>query len=333
MTLPEVTDWREDILGPDFQALDIRLGPDPEGEGEAVATLVRYLPQDAAVPDDWASRSAVLWVPGMTDYFFQAHVAEQLHAAGHAFYALDLRKMGRARQPGQHWHYADDFRHYYPDLTAALTLVTATHPTMVPLAHSTGGLIVAMWANHLARNNRALHAKVAGIILNSPWLDMMYPRPIVALGRPVINALGRLAPHLEIPGGNLGSYGVSIHRDHHGHWDFNTEYKPVGGHRKYLGWLRQVVLNQKLVHSDAINVQVPVLTLCSATSRLNRPYSEKANTADTVLDVEQIQRWAPHLGEDVTVHPVAGARHDLFLSTPEPLAEALDVTERWLAQL
>ena len=312
--------WYEDLLGPDFSALDIHLGPDPEGETDIVATLVRHgLP----VP----GRTSVLWVHGMTDYFFHAHVAEAMTEAGYNFYALDLRKCGRSRREGQKWHYSTDFRHYYADLTAALDRIDGP---VVPVAHSTGGLIVPLWADHLRRNDSARHARLAGIILNSPWLDMMYPPALVAAMRPVVGVLGRLLPALKIPGGNLGTYGVSVHREYHGDWDFNVEFKPVGGHRKYLGWLREVLRAQRLVHRDRVDVGVPVLTLCSRSSLLGRRYSEDSHTNDTVLDTEQIQRWAPHLGTEVTVRPIDGARHDVFLSRPEALQEALTTSLRWL---
>lgn len=332
MTVAET--WHDDILGPGFQALDIPLGPDPEGEGEVQATLVRYLPEGLdAADDEWTGRSAVMWVPGMTDYFFHSHVAKDLHEAGTAVYAVDLRKIGRARMEGQRWHFSLDFAHYFPDLTAALDIITETHPDVTPIAHSTGGLIAPLWADHLARNDSARHAKLKGIVLNSPWLDMQYPRPLVRIGRPIINVAGRLLPNLEVPGGNLGTYGVSLHKDHFGEWDFDTELKPVGGHRKYLGWLREVLRRQKQVQEGEVDVAVPVLTLCSTHSLLGAGYSPASNSADTVLDIEQIKRWAPELGENVTVRPIEGARHDVFLSTPTPLAEALDVTKGWLRKL
>lgn len=320
MSVVDVSDWYPDLLGPDFSALDIRLGPDPEGETDIVATLVRY---GTPVP----GRTSVLWVHGMTDYFFHAHVAQAVAEAGFNFYALDLRKCGRSRRDGQRWHYSTDFRHYFPELTASLDIIDAP---VVPVAHSTGGLIVPLWADHLRRNNSERHARLAGIVLNSPWLDMMYPRAAVAAIRPVAGVLGRLLPAVKIPGGNLGTYGVSIHKDHHGDWDFNVTFKPVGGHHKYLGWLREVLRAQKLVHSDQVDVGVPVLTLCSTASLLGRGYCEDSHCHDTVLDIEQIQRWAPHLGADVTVHPVERARHDVFLSRPEPLSEALTTTIDWL---
>ena len=320
MSFADMNDWYEDLLGPDFSALDIPLGPDPEGEADIVATLVRY---GTTVP----GRTSVLWVHGMTDYFFHAHVAQAVSGAGYNFYALDLRKCGRSHREGQRWHDSRDFRHYFPELTAALDIIGTP---VIPVAHSTGGLVVPLWADHLRRNDSARHARLAGIVLNSPWLDMMYPPAVVAVLRPVVGVLGRLLPGLEIPGGNLGTYGVSLHKDHHGDWDFNIDFKPVAGHRKYLGWLREVLRSQKQVHRDQVDVGVPVLTLCSSASLLGKRYCEDSHCRDTVLDTGQIQRWAPHLGPDVTVHPVDNALHDVFLSRPGPLSEALATTIGWL---
>lgn len=325
--------WRPDLLGADFQARDFPLGTDPEGEGEVVATLVRHLPDPAHPPADWGRRRAVVWIPGMTDYFFQEHVARFLHEHGLAFYALDLRKTGRARRSGQHWHYSESLQDYFPDLSAAVDFLAGEHPGVVPIAHSTGGLIVPLWLDHLRRTGDRRHAYVDGVILNSPWLDMMYPRAFVRVVRPVVRFLGRRWPHLAIPGGNLGAYGVSIHRDHHGEWDFDATMKPVGGHRKYLGWLRAVLAGQEQVHEGGVDVGVPGLTLCSSQSRLGLPYSPEADTADTVLDVAQIRYWAPRLGSRVTVRTIEDARHDVFLSLRPAREEALEVTADWLAGL
>lgn len=312
--------------------MDLPLGRDPEGEGEAVATLVRYRPDSA--PADWQTRPAMVWVHGMTDYFFQDHVARAFHERGYAFYGLDLRKCGRARQEGQHWHYSSDLRHYFADLDAALRVLRDTgHDEIIPIAHSTGGLIVPLWLDHLRGSYPRQHAAVTGLILNSPWLDMMYPRWFIRLIRPLVMVLGRRTPHLLVPGGGLGNYGQSIHSSKHGEWDFDLDYKPIGGHDKYLGWLRAILLGHREVHQGEIDIGVPALTLCSTRSYLGKPHSAASNTADTVLDVEQIQKWAPLLGDDVTVHPIDGARHDVFLSLQHAREEALSVSEEWLASL
>ncbi len=327
------TTWRPDVLGEDFQARDFHLGLDPEGEGGVVATLVRHLPDPAHPPADWAQRRAVVWVPGMTDYFFHAHVARALHEQGFAAYGLDLRKTGRARQNGQHWHYSESLQDYFPDLSAVTGHLAGEHPGIVPIAHSTGGLIVPLWLDHLRRTGDPRHAAIDGVVLNSPWLDMMYPRALVRVVRPLVRFLGSRWPHLAIPGGNLGTYGISIHRDHHGEWDFDITMKPLGGHRKYLGWLRAILAGHEQVHDGGVDVGVPVLTLCSSRSRLGRPYSPDADTADTVLDVAQIRHWTPRLGEQVTVQAIRNARHDVFLSLQPARDEALEITVDWLSAL
>jgi alpha-beta hydrolase superfamily lysophospholipase len=51
-----------------------------------------------------------------------------------------------------------------------------------------------------------------------------------------------------------------------------------------------------------------------------------------VLDVRQIARWAGCLGGETTVAPITGARHDVFLSLPEPRVEAYHRLDRWLRQ-
>lgn len=317
-------EWKADILGEGFESLDLNLGEDPEGEGQAIATLVRHGQGDRAV----------LWVHGMTDYFFQDHVARWFNDEGYAFYALDLRKCGRARQQGQRWHYSENFENYFPDLTEALRVVSSEVPGgVIPLAHSTGGLIVPLWLDYLRRHEPDLHKLVPGLILNSPWLDMQFPTWMVRLLKPVVSTLGNRLPTLKIPGGNLHTYGESIHISQHGEWKFDLRLKPLGGHDKYLGWLRAVLESQKQIQTGEVNVGVPVLTLLSSSSYLGKEYSAAADTADVVLDVEQIQRWAPGLSSTVTVATIDGARHDVFLSLPHALKHVKSTTRDWLASL
>ncbi len=71
------------MLGEGYERCTIDLGVDPDGETDIVATVVRHLHQGGNDSDTSASsdvqpspRSAVLYVHGMTDYFFQTHVAE-----------------------------------------------------------------------------------------------------------------------------------------------------------------------------------------------------------------------------------------------------------------
>ncbi|STC79124.1 putative lysophospholipase [Corynebacterium minutissimum] len=320
--------WTDDILGPDFQSTPLELGVDPDGEGDVRATLVRYCPGDeeSAAHDD---RPAIVWVHGMTDYFFHTHVAEYFYELGYAFYAVDLRKCGRSRQEGQAWHYISDLRYYDADLNAALD--SLPNPSVVILGHSTAGTIVALWLDRLRRTDSARFARIAGVILNSPWLAMMgISDTAYEAAKHVVYAGARIAPRLAIPGGDLTAYGESVHASHHGDWDYDLALKPLGGHEKYLGWLAAVFRGFDAIHSGHVNIGVPLLTMTSHRSELGKEYSESSNTADTVVDTRQSQRWAKELSPHYSLHVVRNGRHDLFLSQPEPLDDALSTSAEWL---
>lgn len=329
---PKRKEWQPDILGPGFEQAVIELGADPDTGKKTRAVLVRATGGNTHTDPD---KPALLWVHGMSDYFFQDHVAEYFTSQGYPFYALDLRRCGRARKRGERWHYTTDMAHYFPELTAALEAVAAetTSGKVVPLAHSTGGLIVPLWADHLRRNDRDNHSKLAGMVLNSPWLDLQFPKLAVAVLRPVVKSVGRIAPRLPLPGGDLGAYGQSIHEDHHGEWSFDTEMKPLGGHPKFVGWIRGVVKGQEKIHRGDIDAGVPTLTLVSAHSYLGEDYSPAADTADTVLDVDQIRKWAPRTSKQHTTKTIEGARHDVFLSEAFAREVAFKTTTEWLAEL
>ncbi|WP_284522844.1 alpha/beta fold hydrolase [Corynebacterium aquatimens] len=262
--------WEQDILGPGYDAAVLDMGKDPDTGGNVRAVLVRATEGNTQAVD---GKPALLWVHGMSDYFFQSHVADYFTEQGYPFYGLDLRRCGRARKAGQRWHYTRNMANYFPELTAALEILAEKHGSVVVMAHSTGGLIVPLWADDLRRNHPKKHAKLRGIVLNSPWLDLQYPRPVVALARPVINVVGKFLPLLPLPDGGLGAYGVSIHESEHGEWKFDTDKKPIEGHRKYLGWIRAVVKAQQEIHSGDVDAGVPILTLVSAHSYLGEDYS------------------------------------------------------------
>lgn len=318
-------EWSEDILGPDFQAASLELGADPDGEGDVCATLVRYCPSGDAHDD----RPALLWVHGMTDYFFHDHVARYFYELGYAFYALDLRKCGRSRRDGQTWHYISDLQYYDADLNAALDALP--NQRVIIMGHSTAGTITALWLDRLRRQDRERFARIAGVVFNSPWLAMMgIPNSAYEALKHVIYAGAAIAPRLEIPAGDLTTYGESVYSGEQGDWDFDLRLKPLGGHPKFLGWVAAVFRGFDAIHSGHINIGLPLLTMTSGRSELNRPYSESSNTADVVVDVRQSQRWAKELSARYTLHVVNNGRHDLFLSRPEPLQDALSTTAEWL---
>ncbi|MDX6259125.1 MAG: monooxygenase [Kribbellaceae bacterium] len=314
--------WKPDVLGDDYQQHTIDLGADPDGEGEVEATLVRRTA--SAEPS-----SVVLYVHGFADYFFQTDLADFFTERGAAFYALDLRKCGRARRPGQTAHYVSDLAFYDPDLDRSLSLITAEHPGLpvTVVAHSTGGLIVPLWLDRRRRNGQP--AAVDSVVLNSPWLDQQGSATLRGPITWALVPLARIIPKHVLPAPVGGVYGNSIHVTGTGEWNFDTVLKPIVGFPVTVGWLNAVRRGHRKVH-QGLETGVPTLVLHSDKTHFSKSYSEAVDRADAVLDVKQIARWAPHLGEHTTVVVIPDARHDVFLSRPETRAAAYAAVTTWL---
>jgi alpha-beta hydrolase superfamily lysophospholipase len=72
------------------------------------------------------------------------------------------------------------------------------------------------------------------------------------------------------------------------------------------------------------------LILRSRITKFARTYGPAVDVADAVLDVRQIQRWSGCIGDRTNIVPIDGARHDVFLSSAEPLAQAFSELDSWL---
>jgi alpha-beta hydrolase superfamily lysophospholipase len=320
-----MTTWHDDLLGEGYERHTIELGADPDGEGDIAAVLVRRNPRGAAA----AGQGAVLYLHGFSDYFFQTDLADFFAERGLAFYALDLRKSGRGRRPGQTAHYVSDLALCDAELDAALDIIAADHPgaPVVVVAHSTGGLIAPLWL-HRRRERTGSAAPVAGLVLNSPWFDLQ-GRPVMR--GPVTQALRVLAKVAPLRALRLpdSTYGPTLHTSGTGEWEFDVDLKPLAGFPVTLGWLNAVRRGQARLHRG-LDVGVPSLVLRSDRTHYSAEYSADSDRADTVLDVRQIARWAGCLGGPTSVVPVPGARHDVFLSLPEVREEAYRQVDRWL---
>ena len=305
-----------DVLGEPYLAETIHLPPDEEGP--VVATLV------VRRADEPTGR-AVLHVHGFCDYFFQTGYAEWWNERGYDFYAVDLRKYGRSLRPHQTPNYVTDLREHFADIDAALHRVVERdgHDHVVISAHSTGGLIASLWANERKPD-------IAGMVLNSPWLDMQGGALIRGLGTRVIKAVGARRPKRLIPRTPEGHYGRSLHVEHDGEWMFNTDWKPLDSFPVTFGWLRAIRRGHDELHAG-LDVGCPVLVLSSADTRWPKEMGPDAHGYDIVLEVPQIRQWASAIGSHVTYVAIPGARHDVVLSLPEPRAQAYAELERWLA--
>lgn len=317
-------EWQLDVL-PGYWQQTIALGPDPDGEGDLVATVVRR-----GQPGRIAH--AVLVIHGYTDYFFHTELADHFAARGIAFYAIDLHKCGRSRRPGQTPHFTTHLASYYDELRRALQLIAAdTGGARVCLyGHSAGGLIATLFADQLRRDGTLPTHHVTGLILNSPFFDLHGPAALrSAAVSAALTAMARFRKLAVIRQPTEGGYGTSLHRDHGGEFDYNLDWKPLGGFPVTIGWINAIRRGQLRLHRG-LDVGVPNLILRSDHTVAETTTATGMDRGDAVLDVEQIARWAGCVGNRSTIVPVTDAKHDVFLSLPAPRAAAFDELNHWL---
>jgi alpha-beta hydrolase superfamily lysophospholipase len=304
------------------------LGADPDGEGDLVATLVRR-----GEPDRSATR-AVLLVHGFTDYFFNTEQADHFAARGFTVYALDQHKCGRSWREGQTPHFTTDLAGYDAELERALDLIAHESPADVLIcAHSTGGLIVALWLDRMRRRGDLARRRIKGLVLNSPWLDLQGPAILrAAPTAAVIRAMSRINSKRVLRPPAEGGYGATLHKEYGGDFDYNLAWKPIGGFPVTFGWLHAVRRAQTTLHRG-LDVGVPNLILRSDHSVREVTEPAKVNEiqrGDAVLDVKQIARWAGCIGNRSMIVPIADAKHDVFLSVPQSRQAAYRELDRWL---
>ncbi|MEU5881281.1 alpha/beta hydrolase [Spirillospora sp. NPDC047279] len=310
-----------DVLGPDYEAIELPLGSD--AEGEVVATLVR---RRGSGPEP--SRRAVLYVHGFIDYFFQTHLADFYVDRGFDFYALDLRKYGRSLRPHQTPNFVRSLSEYFPEIDEAVRIVREEdgHDVLLLNGHSTGGLVAALWADRVKGQGL-----VDGVFLNSPFLDIAEPLVTRKLGAGLARALGRRFPQAKLPASVSDRYARSLHREHDGEWDFDLAWKPLLGFPVRAAWLAAVRRGQLRLHAG-LDIDVPVLVMSS--ERSVRPSAKLAvvdlSSADAVLDVAHMARWAPRLGRHVTLVRIDGGLHDLVLSAKPARDQVFAELSRWM---
>ena len=327
--------WVPDFLGAPFEQLTLPLDVEAP-DGPLVATLVRSIPNPLAALLSPLRGVDVLYIHGWSDYFFQRELAEFWTRRGARFYALDLRRYGRSLRDGEIPGYIDSLDEYDLDIEQALRAMGRRPPRaeqgdpadrgrrgLVLLGHSTGGLILTLWA--------ARHPGVAdALVLNSPWLELQ----IGSMGRqalaPFVDMRARFDPHGAHPVVDLGFYtraqqeiGTLPTDEHRPAW------RPDRGFPTVPGWLAAVLEGHRRI-AAGVEVGCPALVMLSARSTPPVRYTETMTSTDSVLVVDDIARAATRIGSDVTISRIAGALHDVFLSRPEPRAAAYRALERWI---
>jgi len=317
-------EWTDDVLS-GYRQSTLALGADPDGEGELYATLVRRA-------DSTPSTSVVLAVHGYTDYFFNTDLADFFAGRGWRFYGLDLDRCGRSWRAGQTPHFTTDLARYDRELERAMAVIAAENPAsrVLMYGHSTGGLVMSLWLNRVRERGETAALGVAGLVLNSPFLDLNGPAILrTRATSTAIGAASRGRKTRVVRGPGSGGYGLTLHQAYHGEFDYNLEWKPLGGFPVTVGWIHAIRRGQARLHRG-LDIGVPNLVLRSDHSVAETAGTEVLQRGDAVLDVAHIARWAGCLGNRTTSVPVTDAKHDVFLSLAEPRAAAYAELDRWL---
>ncbi|HET7723699.1 MAG TPA: alpha/beta hydrolase [Propionibacteriaceae bacterium] len=315
-------DWREDELIPTYEARDmelvgVRRHPeeiDPEvGDDTLVATLVRRNPPH--------HDRAVLYLHGWNDYFFQTHVATWWDELGYDFYALDLRRYGRSLRAGMMPGFIEDLREYDLEIDAAVDEVSSSHDGLVLYAHSTGGLIGSLWADGHPHT-------LAGLVLNSPWIDLQGSALVRALVPPIVRGLATRASTFVLPLPDNGFYARTLDALSDGTWTYDPELKRSPSNPTRSGWLTAVMAGHDRV-SAGLAIDCPILMVTSTRSDFRRRWSDDLLGVDSVLDVSRLAAKAHCLGPHLTLVRLEGAVHDVVLSPRTVRDRFHDEIRRW----
>ncbi|UYO97754.1 alpha/beta hydrolase [Microbacterium sp. M28] len=338
-----MTAWTPDILGDEFEQLTLPLGSD--AEGDVVATLVRALPtppqpeptgwdrlvqrlrgRPVPVPTRDLADVDVLYIHGWSDYFFQKRLARFWAGRGARFFALDLRKYGRSLREGQTPGYIADLTAYDEDIAAALDAIrdgAASGRRLVLLGHSTGGLILSLWATRHP-------GRAAAVILNAPWLEFQLG-PVRQAIAPMVGWGARVRPLDAVPQVDLGFYtrAQAEAADPDDPVEVNLAWRPEYSMPVHTGWLHAILAGHAKV-AAGLAIDAPVCVLLSARTAVPTRWSEELTHADSVLVVDDIARAALKLGPSVTVERIDGALHDVFLSRHDAREDAYRRLDRWV---
>lgn len=309
--------WSPDRLGDGYMMTVIKQ-PD-DYSGRVVTTVVRKL-------SPCGDRTAVLYVHGFNDYFFQKEMGDRFVDSCYNFYAVDLRKYGRSLLDGQKPYQARDIKEYYADLDSALSVIRGDgNNRVILMGHSTGGLVTASFMNNDP------DTIVKALVLNSPFLEWNMGGFTRKVAIPVVSFLSRLFPDMSISQGDDTSYGESLSKDYHGRWDFDTELKTIHPRKVTAAWIRAISRAQKDLRKHG-RIAVPILLMHSDHSVASGRSPEDYQAGDAVLNVDDIARYGRMLGPDVTEVTVKDGLHDLILSRPEVADAAYRDIFDWLSR-
>lgn len=304
------TTWHADIL-PGYEARYVNQGK--AFDGPCKSTIIRLL-------NPKGSRRAFLYVHGFNDYFFQAEMGKRFVDSGFNFYAVDLRRYGRSKEPWQYPFNVRDCKEYFNDIDSALAQIRRDGNTDITLGgHSTGGLTVSFMG--------AMKGKDIGvdrIVTDSPFLEWNFSPFMRNIAAPTIGFLGRIFPNAKQKQGHCDGYAYSLLKEYYGEWTYNTDWKMVYSPPVTWSWVNAINSAQGKTMKKASDIAVPILVMHSSRKINGCNYTPEFQTGDAVLDPFMIQARGEKLGHVRQVCTIDSGLHDLILSKREARDAAYD---------
>lgn len=294
--------WHNDIL-PGYEARYFNMGE--AFDGPCRSTLVRKLHSDTC-------RRAYLYIHGFNDYFFQSEMGEIFVDSGYNFYAMDLRRYGRSRQPWQYPFNIRDIKEYYQDIDSAISQIRKDGNIDITLSgHSTGGLTVLSYAAERGEN-----VPVDRVVTDSPFLEWNYSKVMRDVGAPVVGFLGKIFKNSKVKQAHCDPYAESLLKQYHGEWEYNTDWKMPYSPPVTFSWVNVINSTQSRLMKKRANIRVPILVMHSSRKVSGCVWTPDFQYADCVLDPDMIQERGVCLANDSLrmVCTVDSGMHDLILS-------------------
>lgn len=292
------TKWHADIL-PGYEARYVNQGM--AFDGPCRSTIVRKLSKTP-------THKGYLYIHGFNDYFFQSEMGERVVDSGYHFYAVDLRRYGRSREPWQYPFNIRDQKEYFADIDSALSQMRRDGCTDITLTgHSTGGLTVILYGVE-----RGARCGVNRIVTDSPFLEWNFSAFMRNVVAPTAGFFGKIAPNGKIKQGHCDGYAYSLLKQYHGEWEYNTDWKMVYSPPVTMSWVGAIDAAQGAVMKKYRNLTVPVLVMHSSRKVDGCNWTPDFQNGDAVLDPAMLQKRGEKIG--ATVCTIDSGLHDLILS-------------------
>lgn len=309
-TITTDTTWHPDILE-GYEARYVNQGE--AFDGPCRSTIIRKLNKKG-------SKKAYLYIHGFNDYFFQSDMGERFVDSGYNFYAVDLRRYGRSREP---WQYPFNIRkqeEYFDDIDSAINQIIRDGNIDITLSgHSTGGLTVTLYGAV-----RGLDVPVNRIVTDSPFLAWNFNSFMRNFAIPLVSGWGKIFKNTKIKQSKCDGYAYSLLKEYYGEWEYNTDWKMIYSPPVTASWVNAIQSAQKKIMKNKHNIMVPILVMHSSRKIDGCNYTPEFQTGDAVLDPFMLQERGIQLGSRRIVCAIDSGLHDLILSREKVRDAAYD---------